>query len=36
MMKLKRHKGEEYSLKTELIVRKSTAQACDKRRGKKK
>lgn len=31
MLKLKRHKGSEYNLKTELVVRKSTARARHKR-----
>jgi LacI family transcriptional regulator len=34
MMQLKRHKGAEYTLETELVVRKSTARASEKRRGK--
>ena len=33
MMQLKRHKGAEYTLETELVVRKSTARASEKRRG---
>jgi LacI family repressor for deo operon, udp, cdd, tsx, nupC, and nupG len=36
MMQLKRHKGAEYTLETELVVRKSTAKAFEKRRGKAK
>ena len=36
MMQLKRRKGAEYTLKTELVVRKSTAKAAEKRRGSTK
>jgi hypothetical protein len=36
MMQLKRHKGAEYNLETELVVRKSTARASKKRPGKAK
>jgi DNA-binding LacI/PurR family transcriptional regulator len=36
MMQLKRHGGAEYTLETELVVRKSTARAPEKRRGKTK
>jgi DNA-binding LacI/PurR family transcriptional regulator len=36
MMELKRHKGAEYTLETELVVRKSTARASEKRQGKAK
>lgn len=36
MMQLKRRKGAEYTLKTELVVRKSTAKAAEKRRGRAK
>jgi DNA-binding LacI/PurR family transcriptional regulator len=35
MMQLKRHKGAEYTLETELVVRESTACAPEKRRAKK-
>jgi DNA-binding LacI/PurR family transcriptional regulator len=36
MMQLKRHKGAEYTLATELVVRKSTAKAAERRRAKAK
>ena len=35
MMQLKRHKGAEYTLETELVVRKSTAQASEKRQARR-
>jgi LacI family repressor for deo operon, udp, cdd, tsx, nupC, and nupG len=36
MMQLKRRKGAEYIVETELVVRQSTAQASEKRRSKTK
>jgi hypothetical protein len=36
MLQLKRHRGAEYTLETELVVRKSTAPAMERKQVRKK